>query len=1093
MTTTNAPTLWLQAPTPTEGVRDSLSANEYMKMLSSTDGWATTAGQTAAFVLNIDFVLHASTADLQQVIDFLDAHDIAICLMAPVLPKGSDGTGMGLEGYGNPTALQNAVQRLASLGGDVKYFQMDEPLGHSVAINDPHAEKAPVATLAQQAAASVAIVQSVFPDVQVGQIDTAAVSASDYATFAADFQQDSGTPLSFVTLDVNWNAAQTPSAQTALVSNLESIAQSVHGAGAQFGIVDDGLQGRTSLNWVQSAEQHMAMMEADPLIRPDISLVQSWVPQPVHLLGEGAPDTLTHAALETAEIAPLYANGTLVGGKGVTASSYVPPVTEGVKGYAVGIPGIALSAQAGTTGSTLGATTFAVLLTDTTGLLGAQAKGAGTVAGAGTTTLRLTGSLADINAELATVRYQSATVGSETIDVTTYDGAGMVDDNQMTVTTLAPITVPVPASLSAAAMFTAIFGTAPTAADLAPINTAMAAGQTLTQASAPWQAQAQAEVTQALQQMTGTTPDTATVKSWMSSMLSGTTLPALRASEAGAVQGILTSLITNLAHKAPPAGQIATMAAPVVSGAQTLEQAEAQRLLSSSQAQTIKTLGQQVATGMMTTQMTEDYTREYVMGTPLAIIRGQMAALPQVNEYLTAKYYFTYGTPPTTAQLSSLTTELASGKNLSDITSQFYAAAGQQVTAAYQQVLGRAPTSTELTTFESQIELAGRTMGWVVNSLASSAEAKTTMQATLQSAFNLPPNPTDVAKLLTMLGQGTPLAEIRTDLTSMNSFTVHTTGAAATSSEVSTMVGELAAGTPLPTIQQDLATSTGTRQLVSAQYQTAYGVAATPTTVDSLTGELAGGKSFTQVSAEIGQSAAADKPVIGSFAAHETVAPNGKLLPLAATTLTDPALQQTETATVSITAGLGKLASGAAQVSADGLRATVTGGAGYVQGVLQKLVLTPGTPGGSGTLTLSVKNGAGNTSAATAQISVDTVSTTAKGASFLPASNGADQLTGSSGADVFMIPATSTGSHVITGFDPAHDILDLPKSVVPTMAVLQSDMKSSAGGAMINLGTHGTRPALRHRAGQPEREQRPLRLKPSSGRTECSAGDTHHP
>ena len=373
----------------------------------------------------------------------------------------------------------------------------------------------PIATLAQQAAASIAIVQSVFPDVQVGQIDTADVSASDYATFAADFQKASGTPLSFVTLDVNWTMAQSPSAQAALVSNLEGIAQSVRGAGAQLGIVDDGIQGRTSLNWVQSAEQRMAMVEADPLIRPDISLVQSWVPQPVHLLGEGAPDTLTHTALETAEIAPLYANGTLVGGKGVTASSYVPPVTEGVKGYAVGIPGIALSAQGGAPGA-VGATTFAVVLTDTTGLLGAQAKGAGTVAGAGTTTLRLTGSLADINAELATIRYQSAATGSETIDVTTYDGAGMVDDNQMTVTTLAPVTVPVPASLSAAAMFTAIFGAAPTAADLAPINAAMASGQTLAQASAPWQAQAQAEVTQALQQMTGTPPDTATVKSWMS-------------------------------------------------------------------------------------------------------------------------------------------------------------------------------------------------------------------------------------------------------------------------------------------------------------------------------------------------------------------------------------------------------------------------------------------------------------------------------------------------------------------------------------------------------------------------------------------------
>ena len=407
----------------------------------------------------------------------------------------------------------------------------------------------------------------------------------------------------------------------------------------------------------------------------------------------------------------------------------------------------------------------------------------------------------------------------------------------------------------------------------------------------------------------------------------------MRASETGTVQGILTSLLTDIAHKAPPAGQVATLAAQVVSGAQTLEQAEAQRLLSSTQAQTIRTLGQQVATGMVSTQMTEDYTREYVMGTPLATIRGEMAALPQMGEYLTAKYFFTYGATPTTAQLNALTGELASGKNLSDVNAQFYAAAGQQVTAAYQQVLGRAPTSAELTSYENQIELAGRPIGWVVNRIASSTEAQTTMQAALQSAFGLPPNPTDVGKLLSMLGQGTPLAQIRTDLASIDTFTIHTTGAAPTSSEVSTMVGQLAAGTPLATIQQNLATSTGTQAArrgtipdrVWRRRRAGHG--GFPHQRAGKREDLHAGLDGNRPGRRGGQAGDRQRPrARDGGAERQAVRPRGG-------DAHRSLLQQTETATVSITAGLGKLSSGAAQVSADGLRATVTGGAGYVQGV----------------------------------------------------------------------------------------------------------------------------------------------------------------
>ena len=187
-----------------------------------------------------------------------------------------------------------------------------------------------------------------------------------------------------------------------------------------------------------------------------------------------------------------------------------------------------------------------------------------------------------------------------------------------------------------------------------------------------------------------------------------------------------------------------------------------------------------------------------------------------------------------------------------------------------------------------------------------------------------------------------------------------------------------------------------------------------------------------------------------------TMAPNGLLFPLLTATLGDPTDRQIETATVSIGAGFGTLSSNVGQVSANGLTVTLNGMAGAVQTALQNITFKAAAGGTKGTLKVTVQNAAGNSTGSNALINVNTVNTTVTKV-FLPASNGSDQLAGTSGQDVFIIPATSTGAHVITGFDPMHDILDLPSSVVPNMTAFQNDLHPAAGGSsLIDLGAHGS-------------------------------------
>jgi hypothetical protein len=81
--------------------------------------------------------------------------------------------------------------------------------------------------------------------------------------------------------------------------------------------------------------------------------------------------------------------------------------------------------------------TLTVTLTDSLGALSVDTLGA-TLRGNGTKQLAISGSLGDINNELATLKYVASTSGSDTINVKTDDGRGGSDDDKIAVDVNAP-------------------------------------------------------------------------------------------------------------------------------------------------------------------------------------------------------------------------------------------------------------------------------------------------------------------------------------------------------------------------------------------------------------------------------------------------------------------------------------------------------------------------------------------------------------------------------------------------------------------------------------------------------------------------------
>ena len=93
-----------------------------------------------------------------------------------------------------------------------------------------------------------------------------------------------------------------------------------------------------------------------------------------------------------------------------------PPSAAVTTGKAMAILGVSLSETGNTTGET-----FTDVLTDTNGLLTANGKG---ITGSGTTTLTITGSLSQVNADLATLKDTEAAGGADTIHLTATDSFG---------------------------------------------------------------------------------------------------------------------------------------------------------------------------------------------------------------------------------------------------------------------------------------------------------------------------------------------------------------------------------------------------------------------------------------------------------------------------------------------------------------------------------------------------------------------------------------------------------------------------------------------------------------------------------------------
>jgi hypothetical protein len=198
--------------------------------------------------------------------------------------------GFGVEGMNRPNRNAIYFKRLKSLGIEIQYVSMDEPLTFAHYYDKKNACRYSIEDTARRVAASIAEIRQFYPNVKV--VDTEAPNITNPQQWDADFSQwlaayrrATGRSLDAVVFDVDWRLPWMKWVSPGVAV--------LHKNGVHAGIILDGTgPGSSDQDSIAARKQNAAAVQKSGL-QFDIVEIANWTPHPSRNLPESDPDTLT--------------------------------------------------------------------------------------------------------------------------------------------------------------------------------------------------------------------------------------------------------------------------------------------------------------------------------------------------------------------------------------------------------------------------------------------------------------------------------------------------------------------------------------------------------------------------------------------------------------------------------------------------------------------------------------------------------------------------------------------------------------------------------------------------------------------------------
>jgi hypothetical protein len=265
-------------------------APDYFDLFTPGAPWTRAASRTKAFEVSIQVLTMASDADLKKIFDGLRERHVALALGMLPLTGGPENAkcGHNVEGYSSALQTLAVAQRVKKLGGEPQFYDMDEPLyfGHLYA--GQNACHSSIQDIAADTAAKVKQVKGIFPSVEIGDSEPIEHLYRDRLGDLKDwldaFQMATGSPLSFLRLDMNWSDDW----RNPVIAVSQLLAQK----GVPLQIVYNGSgNDRSDQEWISHALANARAFES--VVKPAGVAIETWNSFPKRVLPETDPMTLT--------------------------------------------------------------------------------------------------------------------------------------------------------------------------------------------------------------------------------------------------------------------------------------------------------------------------------------------------------------------------------------------------------------------------------------------------------------------------------------------------------------------------------------------------------------------------------------------------------------------------------------------------------------------------------------------------------------------------------------------------------------------------------------------------------------------------------
>lgn len=282
---TARPQIWFGPQPPNSPI----AVPDYFDLFEENAPWQQAAGGIHVFMLYGGWINgRSSDAELQQAVGDIQRRGLGIGFeMAPL--KETEECTRATEGFGDPEWAANfVVTRIQQAGGRADYAFLEHPYDAVAYSNAPAACHYSPERAAQDVALFVKSVRSVFPDIRIGDIETADHDVAAVSRWVEAYRAVVGEELDSFNFDLDYNRPDWP-------EQARAIEEYVHGRGIEFGMYYRGDEDAASAaEWNATAEQRFVQYESVAGGRPDRAIFQSWHPQPDHVLPETDPGAFTY-------------------------------------------------------------------------------------------------------------------------------------------------------------------------------------------------------------------------------------------------------------------------------------------------------------------------------------------------------------------------------------------------------------------------------------------------------------------------------------------------------------------------------------------------------------------------------------------------------------------------------------------------------------------------------------------------------------------------------------------------------------------------------------------------------------------------------